>query len=140
MRDDTLADKIWSGIMIALPALALVLSVIPMYPMVGEEGYEICSLLNPPAKNIMTNIAPMVLIVFFYTLILAIFYYRSQALGTMKAIFIFSVVSLCVTGLALLPDNIMKPWPFMWQVLIWGIMCVISFVRMLLEIKRYDFD
>ena len=140
MRDETLADKIWSGIMIALSAIALLLSVIPMYPMVGDEGYELCSLLSPPSKNILTNICPMVLMVFVYNLILTICYYRSQALGTMKAIFIFSIVSLCVTGLTLLPENIMKPLPFMWLVFLWGAMCVISFVRMLLEIKRYDFD
>ena len=140
MREDTIWDKIWSGIMIALPALALILGLIPMYSMTGDKGYELCSLLNPPSKNILTNICPMVLIVFVYTLILTVCYYRSQALGTMKAIFIFSVVSLCVTGLALLPDGIMKPWPFLLYVPLWAIMCVISLIRMLSEIKRYDFD
>ena len=140
MREETIWDKIWSGILIFLPALALLLTLIPMYPMMTQDGYELRSFLSPPSTNILTNICPMVTIVFLYTLILAICYYRSQALGTIKAIFIFSIVSICVTGLTLLPDHIMKPWPFMWQVYIWLAMCVISFIRMKLEIKRYDFD
>lgn len=140
MRDETLSDKLWSGIMIAFAALALILGVIPMYPMYQEEGYVLRSLLNPPQESIMSNICPMVMIVFVYTLVLTVCYYRSQALGTMKAIFVFSVVSLCVSALALLPENVMKPKPFILYIPFWTVMCVISFIRMKKEIKRYDFD
>ena len=138
MREETLWDKIWSIVMIVLPAVSLILCLIPMYPMMADNQYVLRNFLNPPNTNILTNVCPMVLIVFAYTLILSICYYRSQALGTMKAIFIFSVVALCVTGLTLLPDGIMKSWPFVIHVYLWAVMCVISFIRMKLEIKRYD--
>ena len=138
MREDTLWDKICSALLIAIPAVALILCMIPMYPMMDLEQYVMRNFLNPPNTNILTNICPMVLIVFVYTLILTICYYRSQALGTIKAIFVFSIVSLCVTGIALLPDGVMKAWPFQIQVYIWLVMCVFSFVRMKMEIKRYE--
>ena len=140
MRDETLSDKIYSGIMIAFAAVALILGVIPMYPMLHEETYVLRSLLKAPAASIMSNVCPMVMMVFLYTLILTICYYRSQALGTMKAIFVFSVLSLCVSGLALLPERVMKPKPFVLYIPLWLVMCVISFIRMKKEIKRYDFD
>ena len=138
MREDTLWDKICSALLIAIPAVALILCMIPMYPMMDLEQYVMRNFLNPPNTNILTNICPMVLIVFVYTLILTICYYRSQALGTIKAIFVFSIVSLCVTGIALLPEGIMKPWPFSIQVYIWLVMAVLAFVRMKMEIKRYE--
>ena len=138
MREDTLWDKICSALLIAIPAVALILCMIPMYPMMDLEQYVMRNFLNPPNTNILTNICPMVLIVFVYTLILTMCYYRSQALGTIKAIFVFSIVSLCVTGIALLPEGIMKPWPFNIQVYIWLVMAVLAFVRMKMEIKRYE--
>ena len=140
MRNETLSDKIWSGIMIGLAALALVLGLIPMYPMLHDKQYVLCSLLTPPDDSIMSNVCPMVMIVYLYTLIVTVCYYRSQALGTMKAIFVFSVVSLCVSALALLPERVMKPSPFWLFLVLWGVMCVVSFIRMKMEIKRYDFD
>ena len=90
MRDDTLWDKICSALLIAVPAVALILCLIPMYPMMDLDQYVLRNFLNPPNTNILTNICPMVLIVFVYTLILTICYYRSQALGTIKAIFVFN--------------------------------------------------
>ena len=140
MRDETLSDKIWSGIMIGLAALALVLGLIPMYPMLHDMQYVLCCLLTPPDDSIMSNVCPMLMIVYLYTLIVTVCYYRSQALGTMKAIFVFSVVSLCVSALALLPERVMKPSPFWLFLVLWGVMCVVSFIRMKMEIKRYDFD
>ena len=126
--------------MIAFAAVALILGAIPMYPMLHEKVYVLRSFLNPPSDSVMSNVCPMVMIVFLYTLILTVCYYRSQALGTMKAIFVFSVVCLCVSGLALLPEDAMKTAPFILYIPLWTVMSVISFIRMKKEIKRYDFD
>ena len=140
MRDETLSDKIWSSVLIFFQVLAVILSLIPMYPMKSDGEYILCSLLSPPAKNLLTNVCPVVLIVTAYTLILAICYFRSQALGTIRAIFIFSIVALFAAGLMLLPKDVMKPWPFVWHAILWAVMAVISFIRMTLEAKRFDFD
>ena len=143
MRDEKRSDQIVSGILIAFPVLALILGLIPGFlPMYSQEtaSYVGCCLLNPPAGNVMTNLCPLLLIVFVYSLILTICYYRSQALGTIKAIFIFSVVCLAVSLLAFLPRQTVQVMPYALIPGLWGIMCIVSFIRMQLEIKRYDFD
>ena len=143
MKEETLADKLFSGVLIALPALVVLLGLIPGFlPMYdGEQAtYVGCSLLDPPADNVMSNLCPVILITCIYTLILTICYFRSQALGTIKAIFVFSVTCLVVSLLAFLPDRTVKPMPYGLLPIIWAVMCVVAFVRMRLEIKRYDFD
>lgn len=143
MRQDTLADKLWSIALIALPALALIFGSIPgflqMYD--GELKHIVtCTLWNPPARNTMSNLCPLLLLIFAYTLVLALCYYRSQALGTIRAIFVFSIGCLAVSALALLPDNTVQTMPYILIPGTWAVTAVVSFIRMTLEAKRFDFD
>ena len=143
MKNETLADKLFGSVLIALPALVLLLGLIPGFlPMYDGElaRYVGCSLLSPPPDNVMTNLCPVILITGIYTLILTICYFRSQSLGTIKAIFVFSITCLVVTLLAFLPDRTVKPMPYGLLPILWTVMCIVAFVRMQLEIKRYDFD
>ena len=143
MREEKLGDKIFSTVLIVLPALVLLLSLIPGFlPMYDKElgTYVGCNLLNPPESNVMTNLCPVILITCIYTLILTICYFRSQALGTIKAIFVFSVTCLCASLLAFLPDQTVTLMPFVLIPGTWAVMCIVAFIRMKLEIKRYDFD
>ena len=142
MREETIADKIWSIALIAFPALALILGSIPNFlPMYeGDMGAMVkCSLWNPPASNIMSNICPLLLIVFAYTLILTLCYYRSQALGTIKAIFIFSILCLVLSAMALLPHHTVQTMPYALIPILFVIMGIASFIKMQIEIKRFDF-
>ena len=143
MREETRSDRIWSIVLIALPVLAVLLGSIPgflkmydgdLYRMVG------CTLWNPPARNIMSNLCPAMLLIFAYTLILTVCYYRSQALGTIRAIFVFSIASLFMSAIALLPDNTVKAMPFALIPMLWGALTIVSGIRMTLEAKRFDFD
>ena len=143
MREEKLSDKIWSIVLIALPVLAMLLGSIPgflkmydgqLYRMVG------CTLWNPPERNIMSNLCPAMLLIFAYTLILTVCYYRSQALGTIRGIFVLSVACFVISGMALLPNNTVKDMPFALIPGIWVIMSVVAFIRMTLEAKRFDFD
>ena len=61
-------------------------------------------------------------------------------MGTIEAIFVFSVAVLCLSALALLPQNTVKPMPYSIMVVLWAVMSVLSFIRMKQEIARYDFD
>ena len=142
MREESVADKIWSSVLIALPVIACILGLLPIMPMYSKEaaGFVACNLLSPPEGNIMTNLCPLLVILFAYTVILTVCYFRSQALGTIKAIFIFSIVCLVISALALLPHNTVQPMPYSLIILVWAVMGVVSFIRMQLEIKRYDFD
>ena len=143
MREETRTDIIVSSILIALPALTLILGVIPGFiPMYDGElaAYAPCSLLSPPDSNVMVNLSPLLLILYAYTLILGICYFRSQALGTIKALFVFSVTCLGVSMLAYLPPKTVTVFPFVLIPITWGIMSIVTFIRMQLEIKRYDFD
>lgn len=143
MKDEKYGDTLWSSILIVLPALALVLSLIPGMLRIYDPDinqYVGCGLLNAPDSSIMSNFCPLLLVAMAYTLVLAICYYRSQSLGTMKAIFIFSVAVFVVCALALLPEKTLKPMPYSIILILWAIMSLISFIRMKKEIKRYDFD
>ena len=90
--------------------------------------------------SILAAFIILLLVLFAYTLVLTICYIRSQALGTIKAIFVFSVVDLVFGLLALLPERTLKPMPFAIIVVVSAVLCVVAFIRMQMEIKRYDFD
>ena len=143
MREENTKDKVWSIVLIATAAMALLLGVIPGFFQVydpDQKVYQACNFFNAPPSSIMSNFCPVLLVGIGYTLVLTICYLRSQALGTIKAIFVFSVAVLCLSALALLPQNTVKPMPYSIMVVLWAVMSVLSFIRMKQEIARYDFD
>ena len=139
----TKKDVIWSSILIAVPALALVLCVMPFMMYVYDyelREYVLCGMLNLPEDTIMSNLAPVALLATAYNVILGICYYRSQGLGTLKAIFVFSIACMLVTLLALLPRNLLLAVPYIIIPCIFLVQAVLSFIHMKEEEKRYDFD
>lgn len=143
MKQDTVADRVWCVALIALPALAVLLGSIPGFLLMYDgqtKGVVGCTLWNPPVRNIMSNLCPLLLVLFGYTLVLAVCYYRSQALGTVRALFVFSVVCLVVSTLALLLDHTVMLMPYVLIPGTWVVMSVVCFIRMTLEAKRFEFD
>ena len=143
MKEETTKDRVWSIALIALPALILILGLIPGFFQVydlDEKLYQACNFFNAPPSSIMSNFCPLLLVGVGYTLVLTVCYFRSQALGTIKAIFVFSITMLVLSALALVPPETLKPMPYSIMVLLWAVMSVLSFIRMKNEIARYDFD
>ena len=143
MREEKMSDRIWSIALIVLPVLVMIFCSVPGFlQMYDGELKRIvgCTMWNPPGRNIMSNLCPMLLLLFGYTLILTVCYYRSQALGTIRAIFVFSTACLVMSALALLPNNTVQVMPYVLIPVVWAVLAVASFVRMTLEAKRFDFD
>ena len=135
------SDLVWSWIIIGLTALALVWGLIPglmtMYDKQTDSYIPGC-LLKVPAANIMSNVAPLLIIFFAYTLLVGFIYLRNQSIGTIRGLFIMSIVCCALSLMALLPHYTVEKWPYSVIPCIFGVQIVVSFIRMKLQQHELD--
>lgn len=149
MRLLSVKDRVWSWILILLPAGILAASLIPgimqMYDY--ELGrYVSCGLLNMPEGTVMDSLRLPLLAALAYWVVLGIMYYRNQGLGTLKAIMIFGFLSafLASMGLILKAESanvaLVKGMPFGLLPIVSLVVAVLAIVRLKQEEKNYEFD
>ena len=135
------SDLVWSWIIIGLTALALLWGLIPgsmtMYDKQTDSYVPGC-LLKVPASNIMSNVAPLLIIFFAYTLLVGFIYLRNQSIGTIRGLFIMSIVCCALSLMALLPHYTVEKWPYSVIPCIFGVQIVVSFIRMKLQQHELD--
>lgn len=135
------SDLIWSWMLVGLNILSIVLGIFPGFIKMYDKqagGYVGGSLLDVPDANIMSNVAPLLLIVFAYCLIVAIMYLRGQSLGAIRGYFVGTVATLVLTLMAMLPSNTVADMPYGVIPCIWGVQAVLSCIRMIMEKRRLD--
>jgi len=143
-------DRVWSWLLIVLPALILIASLIPgimqMYDNVQKQ-YVACGLLNMPGEETaMHNIRLPLLAALAYWVILGVMYYRSQGLGTLKAIMIFGFLCAFLFAIALIVKansvniTLVKGMPYGLLPIACLAVSVLSIVRLKMEEKNYEFD
>ena len=134
-------DLVWSWILVGLNILAVVLCIIPGFIKMYDkqsDSYVPGSFLDVPSSNIMSNVAPLLLVVFAYCLIVAFMYLRGQSLGSIRGYFVGCVATLVLTLMAMLPDHTVADMPYAIIPAIWGVQCVLAFIRMVMEKRRMD--
>lgn len=135
------SDLVWSWIIISLTMLALVWGLIPGLMTVYDKktaSYIPGCLWNVPASNIMSNVAPLLLIAFGYCLLVGFIYLRNQSIGTIRGLFIMSIVCCLLSLMALLPHYTVEKWPYSVIPCIFGVQIVVSFIRMKLQQREID--
>ena len=138
------SDLVWSWIIIGLTALALVWGLIPglmtMYSKDAGEfgGYVPACLWKVPEGNIMGNVAPLLIVAFGYCLLVGFIYLRNQSIGTIRGLFIMSIVCMLLSLMALLPHNTVEKWPYSVIPCIFAVQTVVSFIRMKLQQRALD--
>ena len=135
------SDLVWSWIIIGLTALALLWGLIPGLMTIYDkqtDSYIPGCLLKVPASNIMSNVAPLLIIFFAYTLLVGFIYLRNQSIGTIRGLFIMSIVCCALSLMALLPHYTVEKWPYSVIPCIFGVQIVVSFIRMKLQQHELD--
>ena len=126
----------------AFPALAFIIGMIPGFFWIYDpdtERYAPCNFFNAPPSSVMSTFCPLLVIGIVYVFVLTFCYFRSQSLGMIKAVFVFSVTVCILCALMLIPTQMVTAMPYGLMVILWGVMSLISFIRMKSEIARYDF-
>ena len=134
-------DLVWSWTLIALNALALIWGLIPgLMTMYSRDagGYVAACLWKVPEGNIMSNVAPMLIIVFIYCLIAAFVHLRNQTVGSIRGLFVGSVACCLLSLMAILPADTVEDWPYSVIPCILGMQSLLSAIRMVLTKKRWD--
>lgn len=141
MRDARKSDAIWSWLLVGLNVLSIVLSIIPGFIKMYDKQtktYIPGSLLDVPASNIMSNVAPLLLIVFAYCLIVGIMYMKGQTLASIRGYFVGAVATCVLTLMAMLPHETVADMPYAVIPAIWGVLAVLSGIRMTMEKRRLE--
>jgi bacteriorhodopsin len=86
----------------------------------------------------MSNVAPLLIIFFAYTLLVGFIYLRNQSIGTIRGLFIMSIVCCALSLMALLPHYTVEKWPYSVIPCIFGVQIVVSFIRMKLQQHELD--
>ena len=141
MKNTKTSDLIWSWTLVVLNILSIVLGIFPGFLKLYDkqtDSFVPGSLLKVPASNIMSNMAPLLLVVFAYCLIVSFMYLRSQSLGSIRGYFVGAVATCVLTLMAMLPSNTVADMPYAIIPAIWGVVSVMSFIRMKVEKYRLD--
>lgn len=141
MYETKKSDLIWSWSLVGLNMLAIILGIFPGFIKMYDkqsDSYIGGSLLSVPSSNIMSNLAPLLLLVFAYCLIVSVMYLRGQSLGAIRGYFVGCVATLVLTLMAMLPDHTVEDMPYAIIPGIWGIQCVLACVRMVMEKRRLE--
>lgn len=141
MKNTRVSDLVWSWLLVGLNILSILLSIIPGFIKMYDkqtDSYIGGSLLDVPDSNIMSNMAPLLLIVFAYCLIVSVMYLRGQSLGAIRGYFVGAVATCVLALMALLPSNTVATVPYAVIPAIWGLVSVLSFIRMKMEKHRLD--
>lgn len=135
------SDLIWSWIIIGLTMLALIWGMIPGLMTVYDkqsDSYIPGCLWKVPASNIMSNVAPLLIVAFGYCLLVGFIYLRNQSIGTIRGLFIMSIVCCLLSLMSLLPHYTVEKWPYSVIPCIFGVQIVVSFIRMKLQQREID--
>ena len=149
MKGNRKSDVVWSWILIICPSICLLASVIPGMiwaydPVVA--AYRACGLLNVPDNTVLSNLAPLLLLSYAYTVLLGVIYSRNQGLGTLKAVFVFHITNTVLTLFGLIPRNVatgetmIKPMPYILLCAVFALGAILAFIRLKKEEDRYEFD
>ena len=134
-------DVIISWTMIVLNVLPIILVLIPgfiqMYDQEQEKYVSGC-LWKIPAENVMKSMAPVLILLFSYCLILTICYFRSQSVNTCKAVMVFAFAACIIALMALMPDNTILTMPYIIVPALFFVLGILSIVRFVMEQKRFD--
>ena len=135
------SDLVWSWIIISLTLAGLIWGLIPGLMTVYDKqtaSYIPGCLWKVPASNIMSNVAPLLIAAFAYCLLTGFIYLRNQSIGTIKGLFIMSIVCVLLSLMALLPHYTVEKWPYSVIPCIFGVQTVVSFIRM--KLQQYELD
>ena len=135
------SDLVWSWIIISLTAFALLWGLIPGLMTVYDKqtaSYIPGCLWKVPASNIMSNVAPLLIMAFGYCLLVGFIYLRNQSIGTIRGLFIMSIVCLLLSLMSLLPHYTVEKWPYSVIPCIFGVQTVVTFIRMKLQQRELD--
>ena len=136
------SDLVWSWIMVGLNIFGILWGLIPglmtMYSKDAGGIYVNACLLMVPAGNIMANVAPLLLVAFGYCLLVGFIYMRNQTIGSIRGLFIMSIVCVALSMLSLLPHNTVETWPYSVIPITFGVQTVVSFIRMQIDQRRAD--
>ena len=141
MKNKNIGSITVAWIMFGLNVLSIVLGIIPGFLKMYDKqtnAYIPGSLLSIPSSNIMKNVAPLLLIVFAYCLIVSVIYLRGQSLAAIRGYFVGTIATCVLTLMAILPDKTVADWPYVIIPAIWGIQIVVSGVMMITEKRRLD--
>lgn len=134
-------DLIWSWILIGLNGLSLLLGMIPgMIKIYDKEVQDFVNgcLWKVPSGNIMSNIAPLLIVAFAYSLLTCFIYLKGQSVGKIRGILVLSIACGVLSLLPMLPPGIILKMPYGIISCIWGVQSIAAFIRMKMEEKRFD--
>ena len=135
------SDLVWSWIIIGLTIAALVWGLIPglmtMYD-VQTDTYIPACLWKVPSSNIMANVAPLLIVAFAYCLLTGFIYLRNQTIGSIRGLFIMSIVCCLLSLMSLMPRYTVEKWPYSVIPCIFAVQTVVSFIRMKLQQHELD--
>lgn len=139
--NDYKKDTAWGVTLFVMALLPLLLGLIPGITMMVDEETGAVHAKNLLMLGNWNNggvTGALITVVNVYLSVMSGYYIRNQSEGLMKGIFLGAIVEVVVGVAAILTEPLLCPVPFLVIPVLAVVECVLAFIRMKQEQRRFD--